>query len=262
MEDFHSEVAHLKKALKRNFKGCFLAGWAITSLFTNRKIRDYDLYFKNKERFLDALRWTYDAGSWCVAITPRAITFIDNNEIVYQLMSFAWFETAEQIFDRFDFTCCMAAIDLESDALLRHKDFIRDLAKRSLRFNHTTDFPIGSALRVKKYQSRGYTIEDSEFLKVMLACSFKEIKTWDDLKNQIGGQYGEAVVMDTSREFTLENAIISLNETLIEKPQYQNVEGADSFENAIKIIFGNEEALKSDDSIPDKEGAKVTATIA
>jgi hypothetical protein len=62
-------------------------------------------------------------------------------------------------------------------------------------------------------------MDDSEYLKVMLAYAFKDIKTWDELKNQIGGQYGEAVVMDTSKEFTLENAITSLNETPIEKPR-------------------------------------------
>jgi hypothetical protein len=239
MEGFSAEVEMLVKSVGV-IKGCFLAGGAITSLFTNRKIRDYDLYFKNRESFIEAVHAMYDDGCWCVAITPRAITFIENNEAVYQLMSFSWFETAEQIFDKFDFTCVMAAVDLETKEFFRHRDFIRDLAKRNLRFNHHTEFPIGSALRVRKYQSRGYSMEESEYLKVMLACTFKQIKTWDELKNQIGGQYGEAVVMDTSKEFTLENAIISLNETLIEKPRTVEVNGADSWEQAIKTIFGEE----------------------
>lgn len=239
MEDFSAEVETLTKGVGR-IKDCFLAGGAITSLFTNRKIRDYDLYFKNKNAFIEAVRGRYEDGCWCVAITPRAITFIENNQTVYQLMSFSWFQTAEQIFDKFDFTCVMAAIDLDTKEFFRHRNFIRDLAKRKLRFNHRTEFPIGSALRVRKYQDRGYSMDDSEYLKVMLACAFKEIKTWDELKNQIGGQYGEAVVMDTSKEFTLENAITSLNETLIEKPRTEEVKGAGSWQEAIKTIFGEE----------------------
>jgi len=48
------------------------------------------------------------------------------------------------------------------------------------------------------------------------------------------------VVMDTSKEFTLENAITSLNETLIEKPRTEEVKGAGSWQEAIKTIFGEE----------------------
>ena len=74
----------------------------------------------------------------------------------------------------------------------------------------------------------------------MLACALKEIKSWDELKNQIGGQYSEAVVMDTSKEFTLKNAITSFNEMLTEKPRTEEVKGAGSWQEAIKTIFGEE----------------------
>jgi hypothetical protein len=141
MEDFSAEVEMLTNGVG-GIKGCFLAGGAITSLFINRKIR------------LEAVRGMYEDGCWCVAITPRPITFIENNETVYQLMSLSWFQTAEQIFDKFDFTCLMAAIDLETREFFRHRDFIRDLAKRKLRFNRRTEFPIGSGLRVLKYQEK------------------------------------------------------------------------------------------------------------
>ncbi|WP_029632066.1 hypothetical protein [Zavarzinella formosa] len=239
-EDYTKEVEALKKGVGRKLKGCFLAGGAITSLFTNRKIRDYDLYFKNKESFLDAVAWMYEDNCWCVSVTPRAITFIEDNETVYQLMSFAWFETSQQIFDKFDFTCCMAAIDLESGEFTRHGDFIRDLAKRELRFNHGTEFPLGSAMRIKKYQSRGYTIEDSEYLKVLLACSFKNVSNWEELKQQVGGQYGEALMLDTSKEFTLDNAVASLNDSLVLKPTNSLFDVAASYEEAVKKVFGEQ----------------------
>lgn len=49
----------------------------------------------------------------CCDNSPRH-NFYRNNETVYQLMSFSWFRTADQIFDQFDFTSVMAAIDLET----------------------------------------------------------------------------------------------------------------------------------------------------
>lgn len=238
-EDFQKEINFLSAQLTE-FKGAFLAGGAITSTFTNKPIRDFDLYFKTKGDFLKAVSLAYDESFWCVAITPRAITFIENNDTVYQFMCFDWFETAQKIFDKFDFTCCMAAIDLDTKEFIRHPNFLTDTSKRVLKFNHHTEFPIGSAMRVQKYESRGYTIDDSEFLKVMLACSFRAPKNWQDLKDQIGGQYGEAVSMDTSQEFTLDNAIKSLSDTLILKPAIVESDIAVNYEDALTKLFQDE----------------------
>lgn len=238
MDDFSGEIKALRDGVGFAFKGCFLAGGAITSLFSNKKIRDYDLYFKDKASFMEAVADMYGDGCWCVSISSRAITFKKNDEFIYQLMCFSWFESPESIFERFDFTCCMAAINLETGEFHRSKDFVKDLSKRRLSFNHNTQFPLGSAMRVRKYQSRGYTIEDSEFLKVLLACSFKKIESWDQLKDQIGGQYGQAVSMNTEKDFCLENAITSMAETMIEKPAYQPVVGGGSYEEAMVTIFG------------------------
>lgn len=236
-ENYGQEIKELK-AVTGVFKGCFLAGGAITSKFSGKKIRDYDLYFKSREAFTEAVEAAYDDGWWCLSVTDRAITFIENNETIFQLMCFDWFESAQAIFDRFDFTCCMAAIDLETDEFFRDPDFIRDVARRRLQFNHGTAFPLGSAMRVRKYQDRGYSIDDSEYLKILIACLFKKVECWDDLKKQIGGQYGEAMMLDTSKDFTLPNAIESLEQSLIAKPKSSMFQVAESSKQALDIIFG------------------------
>ena len=235
---FAEEIAFLQKELDFPLKGAYLAGGAITSVFTNRKIKDFDLYFKTKETFLDALSEAYDSNFWCVALTDRAATFIRNNDKIYQFMCFDWFPTAQAIFDKFDFTTCMAALDLDGGGLAYDPRFLSDTSRRVLRFNHQTQFPLGSAMRVKKYQSRGYTIEDSEFLKVMIACAFKSPKTWDELRSQIGGQYGEAVTLDTSQEFNVENAVKALGDA-IAKPRVTGETVAGTYEEALVKIFGN-----------------------
>lgn len=246
MTGFKNEIDTLLnkfKSLGLTFKDAYLAGGAITSTFTGKTVRDYDFYFKNKEAFIDAVIGMYEDAYWCVAVTPRAITFVNNNNggEVIQLMCFDWFPTPEDIFKKFDFTCCMAALELDAYGLLsKHEDFVRDLTARNLRFNHGTDFPLGSAMRVKKYNEKGFKIVDTEYLKIILACSFKEIKNWEELKNQIGGQYGEAVSLDISKEFNIENAINSLDTAILQAPN-SLFKKAENAKEALIMIFGEEE---------------------
>ena len=76
--------------------GSILAGGAITSTFTNQQIADFDLYFKSKAAFIEAVRGAYDDGLWCISSSGRAITFSDNGTI-YQMMHFSFFDSAEAI---------------------------------------------------------------------------------------------------------------------------------------------------------------------
>jgi hypothetical protein len=243
MEDFSREV----KLCDQNYfgtRGCFLAGGAITSIFTNKPINDYDLYFKSEKDFCNAVFDAFDQGWFCLAQTERAITFSDNGTIV-QMMSFDWFPTAQDIFNKYDFTCCMGAIDLETKEFFRHKEFLTDCSKRILNFNCGTEFPIASAMRVKKYKEKGFDIEPSEYLKILISIAFKQINNWDELSNQIGGQYGQALKIDKDIDFNLNNAVsefekrLNVNKFEIETPL---LEGAASFFQAMEKIFGKEKA--------------------
>lgn len=188
-----------------------LAGGALTSFYSKKPIKDYDLYFRNRQDFEDAIHQMYEMNYWCVSVTPRAVTFVMGADVskrdVVQLMHFDWFESPSAIFNSFDFTVCMCAVDVKSGAVTSHERFFSDLCRRELVFNSETEFPIASALRVVKYQERGYTIDKAEMLKVALACSFKKVKDWQELQLQIGGHYGDMVMLDTSEEFNLHAAI-------------------------------------------------------
>lgn len=46
------------------------------------------------------------------------------------------------------------------------------------------------------------------------------------------------MMLDTSKEFTLDNAVAALNDTLIVKPTNNLVENAVSHEDAVSKIFG------------------------
>lgn len=191
-------------------KGAFAAGGAVTSVFTGADIRDVDVYFKTRAAFEDAVFSAYDDGLWCVAASKRAVTFSDRNRIV-QLMHFDFFPTAQAIFDAFDYTICMGAYDYDSREFVFHDDFLKHNSQRFLKFNAGTRYPIASATRVLKYQQRGYTIGKGDMMKIALAVRGVRIESWEDLKDQIGGAYGDKVVIgNEDKPFTLEAAIEAL----------------------------------------------------
>jgi hypothetical protein len=219
MTDYTAEKLQIRAA-GYPYKGAYIAGGALTSVFTGKQINDVDFYFKSRRDFKEAIFQSYEESFWCVATSKRAVTFSDNNRI-YQLMYFDFFPTAEDIFKAFDFTACMGAVDLDADELVLHPDFMKHNSQRFLRFNAGRRYPLASATRVLKYQQRGYTIGKGDILKIALACRGVKIETWDDLKDQIGGAYGEKVALSgEEQEFNLENAIASLTVDAEGKDQF------------------------------------------
>lgn len=242
MENFDKEV---NKACSTYFgiKGAFLAGGAMTSTFTGNAIKDYDIYFKDKKSLIGALYNAFDDNWFCLAQTERAVTFSDGGTIV-QFMTFDFFPKAEDIFKRYDFTCCMGAVDLETKEFFRHQNFLTDIAKRQLIFNHGTDFPLASAMRVNKYKERGFNIDNSEYLKILLAIIFKNAKDWSELSNQVGGQYGECLKIKDDVVFNIDNAIKEFSEKInaqsfeIEKHIFEN---SYNFEDCINKLCDKKE---------------------
>lgn len=166
-----------------------VAGGCITSLFTNKEVNDVDMYFKSKKDLSDFL-YEEMQSNWVIAHTDKALLFkYDNKKI--QAIYFKFYETAEQIFDTFDFTVCMGAYDFDKEEFVLHNDFLRHNASKILKFNANTAFPIVSALRVSKYVGKGYYISKAEYLRIMLTIVNSNIPTYEVLKAQIGGMYGE-----------------------------------------------------------------------
>lgn len=217
-------------------KGCYVAGGAITSLYTNKPINDFDIYPKSDEALNEAIRWAYeDSGYWCVDHSSRAMTFAKGEKDEHpniQIMHFDTFETAQKIFDTFDFTCCMGAFDLDDEGFVLHPMFLEHCSQRYLSFNTGTRFPYASGWRVNKYREKGFTIGKIEYQKILLACAAKPITSWEDLKEQIGGVYGEAITIPENEEFTQEGMWRALETLTFKGPSG----GFDSVEVAIAMM--------------------------
>ena len=209
MTDYKAEE-RLLRAAAYPIPGAFAAGGAVTSVFTAQNINDVDVYFKTREAFETAVAQAYEDGYWCVSSSKRAVTFSDNGRVV-QFMHFDFFPTAQDIFAAFDFTIVMGAYDYDAKEFVFHDDFLKHNSQRFLRFNKGTRYPLASATRVLKYQQRGYTIGKGDILKIALACRGVRIESWEDLKDQIGGAYGEKVALGgEDKEFSLDAAIDAL----------------------------------------------------
>lgn len=226
---YEYEKALLKKNLEPIYDelcelGCYLAGGAITSIFTHKDINDYDLYFRSPE---DAYKFvtSLDYSRWVLSESDKSFTMSVSDKTV-QVIFFKYFDKAEDIFKTFDFTVCMGAFDFGKEEFVFHEDFFKDNTSRRLVFNSSTAFPINTALRVAKYKEKGYTIDRRQQMRIELAVSKLNINSVALLKRHLGGMYGEEIEkylkLDEIEEFDLDEIIERMNDYMLEIKKESN----------------------------------------
>ena len=202
--DYVKEKSKLKRLLPKTFQllekyNCYIAGGAITSLFTGKEINDIDVYFKSKDDLFDFLTTELES-EYIIYVTKKAITYKLTNAETVQFVFMNYYGNAKEIFDDFDFTINMGAFDIQKDKFILHKDFLKDNVNRKLVFNSNTAFPLVSGTRVRKYIMKGYEIDSLELTKILLTINNLKIKNYDDLEKHLGGMYGENILEFTKEE--------------------------------------------------------------
>lgn len=188
----------------------FIAGGTITSLFTNSEINDFDIYLRNEEDAIGLIEEFWDSGIHIISSTNKATQFMQDEKL-FQIIHFNYFEDVSVIFETFDFTACMGAYDFKESKFHFDEDFLKHNSQKLLRFNSGTKYPIVSALRVQKYENKGYKISKAEYLRVVMTCMNLDINTYEELMEHLGGLYG--VNLDKvfeeikDEEFDLQKAI-------------------------------------------------------
>ena len=213
--------------------GAYIAGGAITSLFTGNLINDLDVYFPNEDSLKTAVSLFYgrddlvafddneDGGGldldfgklFAHVVTNKSILYRADFEQDVQFMHFDYFNSPEEIFDKFDYTVCMGAFDIAKDEFVLHNDFLKHNAQKYLKFNNRTAFPLISLLRVHKYQEKGYKISKPEMLILGLTLSKLNLESWEDALDHCGGMYGYSLedVFNTDKDFSLEGLVDQLS---------------------------------------------------
>ncbi len=198
----------------------FLAGGAITSLFCNREIKDYDIYFRSKYSLgrvmLDACKYHYNLSMQdirFIASTQKSIMAeANNNTANVQFITCAYFGDVIDIFKSFDFTVCMGAFDFGKECFFLEENFLKHNSQRYLKFNPGTLYPIISALRVSKYKDKGYSISKLEMMRILAKICEMKITSWEEAEDHFGGMYGETLqgIVDQNVDFSLEVLIEAL----------------------------------------------------
>ncbi|MGL5329972.1 MAG: hypothetical protein ACRDD7_11935 [Peptostreptococcaceae bacterium] len=234
--------AYIGKELYRDLKNynCFIAGGTITSLFCNRDINDIDVYFRSKKDLAEFMYDNIEYGKWILAKTNKAL-LVKYKDIEVQLVWFDTFETAEEIFDTFDYTVCMGAFDFKTEEFILHKDFLQHNSQRILKYNSKTAYPIVSALRVDKYKEKGYTISKPEYMRVIMSCMVLNVDTYDELKEQLGGMYGidydEVIKPKDDEKFSVVDIIDKMQYMYLHKDYFKPKREAVDIEDFRMLIY-------------------------
>lgn len=223
--------------------GCFIAGGAVLSTVTKTPINDYDVYPKNTEAFESAIDTLMSDGH-CINITNKAVT-IKTNEVkedgertIYQVMRLGFPQTAQDIFDKFDFSVTMGAYDCDTKEYTFAEDFWPDVASKTIHFNVNTYFPLASLLRVNKYKEKGYYFPKTEFIKMAFAIANDLPTSWEQVEMQLGGVYGNQfrLSVDQGLEFTTDNLYQVLDEMNTDFEVKENTEFKDMNSDTVIIL--------------------------
>lgn len=262
---YEKELAKLKGFMNGELwgllqdQGCIIAGGAVTSMFTNKEVNDVDVYFPSKEAFTKVMQelidFCWQSGyqyekEYGLGYVDGMITIVTNKAVMLlsegnkiQFIVHKFYQSAEEIFQDFDFTVCMGALEMKDETWKFHEDFFKHNAQRFIQFNEKTSYPLISALRIAKYKEKGYNISKAQFMKVMLAVNAKNIDSWEVLMEELGGMYGTAPedIFDTSLPFDLSYAMQKLDEVMItEKMQAQSWSNLDEIVQKIPHAFTEE----------------------
>jgi len=173
-----------------NTNRVYVAGGAITSIFSAKKINDLDLYFRTTKELSNIKQFLTDNENWLLKFeSENALSYENTEGLKVQLIRYSEFinEDIASLFKFFDFTVCMAAFDFKSDEFVFHEYFMPHLSQRRLIFNPGTQYPFSSMIRTMKYQRRGYTIKPLEFVKIGLAVNMLDLNEPGELQKQLEG---------------------------------------------------------------------------
>lgn len=179
---------------------CILAGGAITSIFSNNEIKDFDIYCRNENSFSsvksDLTKALGEPKGHQNSCTYPFLSKTDYDSIKgYGIYGDVFYHgehpvnlvfpgkacgSMASIVETFDFTVCQGAYSFKNEEFYFSRDFFSHLAKRKL--FHTLNRKIDPSVmfRVKKYEEKGYSINNLELLKIQCLLAKDQIKNLKD----------------------------------------------------------------------------------
>jgi hypothetical protein len=163
----------------------FIAGGALTSVFSGTQINDLDFFFYS-ESGLESMKNIFESDKKYPLkfSTDSALSYSCNGikvQLIKKIYGNEW-----DIIKQFDFKICMAAFNPVLQSYTVDNDFFYDLSRRRLTYN-PGNYPIASLWRVKKFIKRGYEFPPIDSIKLALTINNLHISTYEELKSQLEG---------------------------------------------------------------------------
>ncbi len=140
-----------------------IAGGFLRSTIAGEKVSDIDIFGKDVATLRAAAQEICIARGGRLHETPNAITVLSGYRIPLQFITRWLYDTAEKVIPSFDFTVCQAALEFREERWqgLCSDRFYPDLAARRLHYTHPVrdEEAGGSIMRVRKFLTKGYTIQ-------------------------------------------------------------------------------------------------------
>ena len=227
----------IKELFEEDEESFFIAGGAITSIFSRQSINDIDIYPKTTFAKLKLIDWM-QSSTGIQTITEKSIYGICNGNFYINLVLLENSSCASDIFSKFDFTINMGAYDFDNKTFTFHKDFFRDLASRYIRVNENTLYPLVSVMRTEKYKERGYFIPKNEVAKLLLKTSTLKLESIKDVENHLGGMYGIdfETLLEKDEEFSIDKICNKLSETSTNYEEYYKIK-KEKFDSKIEELI-------------------------
>ena len=162
----------------------YIAGGALTSVFSNTKINDLDIFFSHPGDHLK-FRDKVFPGKKPSFVTDCAISYVVK-KIRIQLIKIFYGEPY-RVINGFDYTVCMAAYYPKKSDIILDERFLQHLAAKELHYSNLSEYPFSALWRAGKYIRRGFSFPATEMIKLALAINKLEIVTYRDLKKQLEG---------------------------------------------------------------------------
>lgn len=181
----------------------FLTGGCFKAIWHNETVNDYDFYFVDRQSS-DKFKELIDKGlsnsnkPFTVQndlklhnyfppskTTEFAMTFILEDEIKVQFIT-KYVGSPEEVTNRFDF---QHAKNYYIHKTGKFRVDYSTLTQKVLYFNESASHPVHALKRLKKFIEQGWSIEDSELIKIAEAINRVDMDTYKNWKEQTAAMY-------------------------------------------------------------------------
>lgn len=165
---------------------CYIAGGALTSIFSGSIINDYDIYFNTEKDYQEfvlkipseyQLQWT----------TDNAKSYKVGKETVQLISKVSFMGEPKDVLNLFDFTICMGAFSFKENKFYLSDKFLKDLSCKELIVNIKGFYPLATLFRIRKFLHRGYKISGCNIIKLGLLINKLTIRNYKELREQLLG---------------------------------------------------------------------------